>query len=90
MGKGMWFPVLPAPKPALVGFVGQRIKQFSPWVVVSPFVPARGTTPLSTCWGQGNNIKTQEMTSSTLSTVAPAGVQWWNLSSLKPPLPGLK
>lgn len=28
----------------------QGAKQFSPWVVVSPFVPARGTTPLSTCW----------------------------------------
>lgn len=29
----------------------EEAKHFSPWVVVSPFVPARGTTPLSTCWG---------------------------------------
>ena len=37
--------------------VGPGAKRFSPWVVVSPFVPARGTTPLSTCGGGGQQDK---------------------------------
>lgn len=44
-----------------VGLEGREQSSFSPWVVVSPFVPARGTTPLSTCWELGGSEQQCEM-----------------------------